>query len=55
MTHIFGGVTSDDPLKPLTPEELKEYRDNEKKKVKDDDLEKEGGRKGVKIIPPIYS
>jgi len=36
MTHIFGGVTSDDPLKPLTPEELKEYRDNEKKKVKDD-------------------
>lgn len=26
MTHIFGGVTSDEPLNPLTPEELEERR-----------------------------
>lgn len=26
MTHIFGGVTSDEPLNPLTPEELEERK-----------------------------
>jgi len=40
MTHIFGGVTSDDPLKPLTKEELdvrlKEQRDKLKSEIKDE-------------------
>jgi len=35
MSHIFGGVTSDEPLKPLTAEELKEYREKEKTTKKD--------------------
>lgn len=40
MTHIFGGVTSGDPLKPLTQEELdvrlKEQRDKIKTEIKDE-------------------
>ena len=31
MTHIFGGVTSDEPLTPLTPEELEDRRKKSKK------------------------
>ena len=34
MTHIFGGVTSDDPLKPLTQEELDERLKEERAKMK---------------------
>ena len=40
MTHIFGGVTSDEPLKPLTDEELKEIKEKggvTKKDAKDTD------------------
>ena len=40
MSHIFGGVTSNEPLTPLTPEELKERQINQKEaltKVNDDD------------------
>jgi len=37
MTHIFGGVTSDEPLTPLTPEELEER----KLKVKPSDKSRE--------------
>ncbi len=37
MTHIFGGVTSDEPLTPLTPEELEER----KLKVKPSDKPRE--------------
>lgn len=42
MTHIFGGITSDEALKPLTPEELEERRARDKNKPKNTKPREEG-------------